>query len=110
MLTNDYNITVKYIKEFLEQRNITIKKFFLFGSRARGDYREDSDYDFLIVIENEMTFVQKMKLKSELFNYLSKKNALIIMDLIIKDTDDYEWESNNFGFLSYTVKEEGVAV
>ena len=23
-----------------------VKKVFLFGSRARGDYREDSDYDF----------------------------------------------------------------
>ena len=25
-----------------------VKKVFLFGSRARGDYREDSDYDFSI--------------------------------------------------------------
>ncbi len=32
-----------------------MKKVFLFGSRARGDYRPDSDYDFLIVAPSDCT-------------------------------------------------------
>ncbi len=28
----------------------------LFGSRARGDYREDSDYDFLIDVLDDFSF------------------------------------------------------
>jgi hypothetical protein len=32
------------------------------------------------------------------------------MDLIIKDLESWEWESNNIGFLSNIVKKEGVLV
>ena len=31
------------------------KQTFLFGSRARGDYRKNSDIDLLVIIENEPT-------------------------------------------------------
>jgi uncharacterized protein len=32
-----------------------MKKVFLFGSRARGDCRPDSDYDFLVVAPEDCT-------------------------------------------------------
>lgn len=28
-------------------------RIFLFGSRARGDFREDSDWDFLVILEKD---------------------------------------------------------
>ena len=30
----------------------TVDKIVLYGSRARGDFREDSDFDFLIVVKD----------------------------------------------------------
>ena len=31
-----------------------MKELWLFGSRARGDAREDSDYDFLVVVDGDL--------------------------------------------------------
>ncbi|MDO8582504.1 MAG: nucleotidyltransferase domain-containing protein [bacterium] len=35
------------------------EKIILFGSRARGDYRTDSDYDFIILKKTDERFVQR---------------------------------------------------
>ena len=41
----------------------------LFGSRARGDFREDSDWDVLILTDNdEANFRFKKKIRKELFD------------------------------------------
>jgi len=39
---------------------IEIDKIILFGSRARGDYREDSDWDILIVTKKLSVGGQQM--------------------------------------------------
>ena len=50
--------TLKLIREAIlniaKQHNIKIDKIILFGSRARGDYKEDSDWDILIVTEEKL--------------------------------------------------------
>lgn len=44
----------KYFADSLRfQLNERIKQIALFGSRARGDFKEGSDYDFLIVIDKK---------------------------------------------------------
>ncbi len=49
---------LKLIKEIIlnvaKKYNIEVDKIILFGSRARGDYREDSDWDLLIVTKNRL--------------------------------------------------------
>ena len=42
----------------------------LFGSRARGDYLNDSDYDFLIISDNfkEMDFFDRIRLIENMWN------------------------------------------
>lgn len=37
-------------------RKWSIARLELFGSRARGDHREDSDYDFLYTIQDPLNF------------------------------------------------------
>ena len=40
----------------------------LYGSRARGDYREDSDFDFLILLNKEtMTREEKNEISGRIF-------------------------------------------
>jgi predicted nucleotidyltransferase len=106
----DYKKTIELIKEFLIRNNYYIVNFFLFGSRASGNFDEDSDYDFLIVLKNEMSSIEKRNIRSSIRKFLIQQNALINMDLIIKDLESWEWESNNIGFLSNIVKKEGVLV
>ncbi|AIY89551.1 nucleotidyltransferase domain-containing protein [Geoglobus acetivorans] len=42
------------ILEVAEKFGIKVDRIILFGSRARGDYREDSDWDILIVSKTEI--------------------------------------------------------
>ena len=47
----------KYLKKLLNFRKSLMKKvnvseMILFGSRARGDYKEDSDFDLIIVSDD----------------------------------------------------------
>jgi hypothetical protein len=49
----------------------------------------------------------KRNLISGLRRFLLDNNAYLYMDLIIKTKEEWEWESNNFGFLSYKIKQEG---
>lgn len=43
----DLEVAVRRLVDFFQPERI-----YLFGSRARGDAREDSDYDVLVVVEN----------------------------------------------------------
>ena len=42
------------IEIVLIQSKITLKDIIIFGSRARGDFKEGSDFDILIIIKNEL--------------------------------------------------------
>jgi len=54
---------LKLIKEIIlktaKKHNIEIDKIILFGSRARGDYREDSDWDILIVTRKKLRLQER---------------------------------------------------
>ncbi len=43
-------------------------KIFLFGSRARNDYRDDSDWDFLVLTEKQITQELKNRISDSLFD------------------------------------------
>ena len=50
-----------------------VKRIYLFGSRARGDYTEDSDYDFFLVLDyDKVTLVELGSFISELEDALGK--------------------------------------
>jgi uncharacterized protein len=107
MAINNYNATVNLIKKFLIERNIVIDKFYLFGSRARNDFSNESDYDFMIVINNDLKPSEKRTVIADIYRYLIKENALIVMDLIIKPAKIFYSESGEKGYLAYTVLKEG---
>lgn len=106
----DQKKIVNLIRQFLEEKSIEIEKIYLFGSRSRSDYKPDSDYDILIVLKNNILSREKRKLSLEIRKFLIRKNVPFNIDLIIKNYENWEWESQNLGFLSYTVKNEGINV
>ena len=102
--------TLKKIKETIlnvsKLQNVKINKVILFGSRARGDYREDSDWDILIVTEDKLD-----KKTWEDFSY-NVSLALIDLldspvDVLIIDKEDYEDKKKYKGFVYYWATVEG---
>jgi predicted nucleotidyltransferase len=102
------NIIIDSIKYYLEQNSIGFESIYLFGSRSRGESNPDSDFDIMIVLKDNLLPSAKRKLSVQIKKHLIKSNLLQNIDLIIKNYDNWVWESANIGFLSHTVKTEGI--
>ena len=79
----------------------------LFGSRARGDYNEESDYDFLILTSKEVNYPLQTKIHNEIYPiYLDED---VVLQSVVRNK--IEWN----GLYSVTsffenVKEDGYKI
>ena len=64
-------------------------KIYLFGSRVRGDIHPDSDYDFLIIYDGNLSKREVKLAIRQMFGL-----ADIGMDLFVLSTPEYEWQKN----------------
>lgn len=64
----------------------------LYGSIARGDYREDSDVDLLVLVDQEkITRVDEKRIKYPLYD-IEFKTGIIISPLVFSKHD---WETRH---------------
>jgi len=87
-------------------QGINYKEIILFGSRARGDYSEKSDYDILIVMKNILTIREKMELSSLLRKKLAKEE--IDADIIVKSKEELNYYRTKIGSVVREVLKEGI--
>ena len=108
---NDKNIKLakEIITEEVEKAKYNLDKIILFGSRARGDYNEDSDYDFFIIIKEQNISKNDMKIMLRHINRRIANNN-ISGDVIIKSTYKYNNQKKDIGFLSYYVNTDGIKI
>ena len=101
---------LKLIKEIIlnmaKKYNIEVDKIILFGSRARGDYREDSDWDLLIVIKEEIREDFKKKLLIEIHRELVRK-IFEPFDVIILNKEYFEKYKKIYGDIAGIAVLEG---
>jgi len=101
--------TLKLIKETIlnvaKEYNVEIDKIILFGSRARGDYREDSDWDILIVTKEKLDKKTKFNFWYDIYRRLE-----FPADIIIVSKDTFEKFKNDYGFIYSYALEEGITV
>ena len=96
--------------DYVEQiRNIVVSeinpdKIILFGSRARGDSNDDSDYDILIL---KSQFKNRREALKDLRISLYKKGVCVPMDFLLLDTAKYEQLSDVDGLVYTNIKKEG---
>lgn len=95
------------IRNIIEQNlnGYTLEKIILFGSRARGDFDTESDYDIYIALKEKLNRTQKVELMDELLEKLAKSE--ICADLIIGDVDSLN-KNNLSGNVFRYVVEEGI--
>lgn len=82
----------------------------LFGSRADNTAQDDSDYDFLLVVDDALNAEQMNMLSFNIRMRLLNSNKIIPIDLILKKRGQYNTESACFGSLAYNVRQHVVAV
>lgn len=84
------------------------EKILLFGSRARGENRTDSDYDIIVVLKNNIEREKILKIE----NIISKTfaEAYIDIDIIVKTSEQYDYLKDKIGNVIYYADEYGVAL
>ena len=109
---NKVKMMAETIKKEIEKvfNNITIKpsEIILFGSRARGDYKEHSDWDIFIVLDEEIDPQKKREVWYLIYKSLHKKFPLSSFDIILKSKTVYENEKNIVNTLANEVYREGI--
>jgi uncharacterized protein len=83
-------ITIKeQITKSLDEMGVSFESIILFGSRARGDYSEDSDYDILIVTDKTYPFKEKIRISEAVRDRVVKLH--IPSDIIIRSHNEVDY-------------------
>ncbi len=94
---------VKIIKEEIN-KIWPANEVILFGSRARGDFRENSDWDFLILLEKDnITKVEKDKIREQLYE-VELETDQVISSIIHTRVG---WEKLSVTPIYQIIKEQG---
>jgi predicted nucleotidyltransferase len=99
---------IQVIKETIENKGLKVLKIILFGSRAKGTAREDSDWDFFVIIDKKLSFNEKWDIIDEIKIKLAKLK--IPNDIFLKSEDEVEESKDDVGRITYYVLKEGVEV
>ena len=107
-MQNIPEIVKNVVIEELKKHNINIEEIYLFGSRAKGNYSKDSDWDFYIIVDKDLDFSFKRKINANLRRKLAELS--IPIDIIIQSRSLVEQRKNNVGYLTYYVLKEGINI
>ena len=107
-LNKNLEIAKTIINEEVEKAGYKVDRIFLFGSRARGDYKEGSDWDFFVLIDKDI-FKEDLKI---ILRNIRRRMAInnISNDIVVKSKETYKNQINDVGFLSYYVNKEGLSL
>ncbi|MGC8783214.1 MAG: nucleotidyltransferase domain-containing protein [Armatimonadota bacterium] len=99
---------VDVICSVAQQHGVDVVRIYLFGSRARGGAGKDSDWDFYVVIDKEVGFLQRQQMGSLIRRFLAKQK--IDCDVLIQAEETVCRRRSDTGYLTYYVLKEGVPV
>ena len=90
-------------------KEIDPDKIILFGSRARDDYKEDSDYDIL-VLKRGIKPEERRKLATRIERIFLDMGIFKIasVDLVVQDTERYGELIERWDLIYYYANEEGI--
>ena len=86
------------------------QRIILFGSRARGDYSNQSDWDFLIVIKESLTPIERKNLWFAIYRELHQTFQGFFFDLKVKSLSAYETERIIPNTIAYEAETEGIVI
>ncbi|CUU03551.1 Nucleotidyltransferase domain-containing protein [Candidatus Kryptobacter tengchongensis] len=101
-------IIKKKVKEIFEGKGIDVLKIILFGSRARGDYKENSDWDILIIVRSDLNTQEKREIAKTIRKVLAE--MFIPSDIVIKSQKETEYYKDFPGSVTREALKEGIEI
>lgn len=92
------------ISESIKEYNYS--SVILFGSRARNEYTDDSDYDLLLIFDEELSIEEMRKIQREIRKKLAIQN--IDADVLVKTKSLIDVYKTKKGNVIYNAMREGV--
>jgi len=89
-------------------KNVKYKQIILFGSRATGNNREDSDYDVLVIVDNEFNMEEIRKIECEIRKEMA--SHLIDVDILVRTEELISKYKKVSGTVIYEAMKEGVLI
>ncbi len=91
------------MKQFLSaiKKKFHPSKVILFGSRARGDYMEESDYDLLIVSNEFVNY----DWRGRIIEVIKLANGKFSLDVICLTEEEFEKRKKELSIVNEAVKE-----
>ncbi len=102
-LLNNDPVVSKYTDSVRDRLKSRLKNIYLFGSRARGDAWEGSDYDIALIVKNRDRTLEEAVL--DISTYLLDEFEVLISTQIF--TED-EWQLESKGSLGKNIIKEGI--
>ncbi len=93
------------IKNVLESQGFVNSRIVLFGSRADGTARIESDWDYLVLISKPITVSQKRLLIRQIKRKLARN--YIPNDIILQTREEFEQKKNTPGTISRNLTLDG---
>jgi uncharacterized protein len=98
-------VAIEFARLVRERLGPHVLKVVLFGSRARGEAREDSDYDVVVVVDRRSADVREAILAIEV-DLMNRYGSLVACLL----RDEQEWAASRRMPIGLNVAREGIAL
>jgi len=96
------------ITEEAKKAGCEVSRILLFGSQARGDARSDSDWDFYVIVDRDLSYSERWDISDRIRQRFVQ--AGFYGDVFVQSERVVRERKNNPGFLIYYVLKEGVEV
>jgi len=96
---------LKGVIDELTARYPFIKRIIIYGSKARGDFVEDSDIDLLFIVEGDVSRSTKMQMNDIIYDYELAHD--VVISAIFVSEKDFRDKVNTF---LMKVKKEGIVI
>jgi predicted nucleotidyltransferase len=94
-----------FATELRQRLGPRVRRILLFGSRARGDAREGSDYDMLVVVDHRSADLRAIILDVE--SRLMDRHGVLVATVL---RSEEEWQRSQGFPLARNIAREGVAL
>ncbi len=102
--SNEENLLSKMVQTIV--REVSPEAIILFGSRARGDARPDSDVD-LLVVESEPFSPQRSRRKEAARLYMALRGLALSKDILLYSRDEFDHWKNSLNHVVGRAHREG---